>query len=384
MIASIVFSLIPAVFATSVGTGVGVDIETEDFAPMVWMCDSRAVFEDNVQGGRFSAGGDELFERINNYAFEGEQIEWRVLVMDKNGIEKIEDVFATIGDSQGAGNDIEVNCVFEEVATTVDADCNARILEEDLTGDDLSDVAGYYTCTFTVETPESMYGEYWITVEATDLDGLSGTMDENEFWFLNPVIALSIDGDLTFEDVRPGAVSYSDTILVGNDADEGSGVLLDMFISGTDFYDGSSSGAKCPSTNQLVLGDGDSDCDYDPSNGFTAGSDDPFCYYATHGAYSTQADGRNDVEGYVGINYGTSFNALPFPSGDGNWYGVGNGDSSGYEIIQDPFFGATAPYFAGNVVSPGAEMALTFRLFLPEPCNGDFDTGSIFFWGEAI
>jgi len=29
-------------------------------------------------------------------------------------------------------------------------------------------------------------------------------------------------------------------------------------------------------------------------------------------------------------------------------------------------------------------MAITFRLFLPEPCNGDFDTGNIYFWGEAI
>ena len=386
MIVTMVFSLIPAIFATSVGTGVGVDIETEDFAPMVWMCDDRLVSDDNVQAGRFGDVGSELFERINNYAFEGEQIEWEVLVMDKNGIEKIEDVFATIsppGGSQGAGNDIEVNCVFDRVADRVDDDCNARILEEDLTGDDLREVAAYYTCTFTVETPESMYGESWLTVEATDLDGLSGTMDENEFWFLNPIIALGIDGDLTFEDVRPGAVSYSDTILVGNDADDDSGVLLDMFISGTDFYDGSSSGAKCPSTNQLLLSsDGDSDCDYDPSDGFTAGSDDPFCYYATHGAYSTQADGRNDVEGYVGINYGTSFNALPF--GSGNWYGTFNGDTTGYEIIQDPSIAAGLIYYPGNVVSPGAEMALTFRLFLPEPCNGDFDTGSIFFWGEAI
>ena len=29
-------------------------------------------------------------------------------------------------------------------------------------------------------------------------------------------------------------------------------------------------------------------------------------------------------------------------------------------------------------------MAVTFRLALPEPCNGDFDTGQLFFWGEAI
>ena len=38
----------------------------------------------------------------------------------------------------------------------------------------------------------------------------------------------------------------------------------------------------------------------------------------------------------------------------------------------------------GNVLTPGSEMALTFRLDLPVPCNGDFDTGSIYFWGEAI
>ncbi len=44
----------------------------------------------------------------------------------------------------------------------------------------------------------------------------------------------------------------------------------------------------------------------------------------------------------------------------------------------------TGGYYLGNVLSPGAEIALTFRLALPEPCNGDFDSGSIFFWGEAI
>jgi len=86
-----------------------------------------------------------------------------------------------------------------------------------------------------------------------------GMMDENEYWFFNPVIALDIEGDMTFhgddgkEGVRPGSDAYSDTILVGNDADKGSGVLLDMFISGTDFYDSQSSGARCPTTNQLSL-----------------------------------------------------------------------------------------------------------------------------------
>jgi hypothetical protein len=312
------------------------------------MCDNRVVYDDATEPGRVSMDGQEMIERKNNYAFEGEQISWTVLVMDKNGIEKVEDVFATIGDVQGAGNDIEVNCQESNRAERINPSCNARILEEKLTEFD-SDVMRYYDCTLTVETPESMYGEYWITVEAMDLDGLSGTMDENEYWFLNPVIALSIDGDMTFDEVRPGTSAYSSTLLVGNDADEGSGVILDMFISGTDFYDSSSSGAMCPETNQLAL--------------------DTFRYFATNGAYSTIMDTRSDAEGYSPIRYGIGFNN-PNP-----FYGRN-------EIIQaSQGFGG---YYFANHLTPGSEMAITFRLNLPEPCNGDFDTGSIYFWGEAI
>jgi hypothetical protein len=413
--------VMPFALAVSVGSGLTPDIVTEDFPPMVWMCDSREVIDDNTEPGRvngrpvftqdqdvceaaletceteceaesqsaevtFSWGsfpidfsyqrqsgldcvtfceqetkkwscptykGKELIERMNNYAFEGERIEWTVLVMDKNGIGKLEDVFATLGDVQGSGNDIEVDCqqVQGLPGAHIPDSCNARIEEEKLTQFD-PDTMGYYECTLTVETPDSMYGEYWITVEAVDLDGLSGTMDENEYWFLNPIVALSIDGDLTFDDVRPGTSSYSDTILIGNDADAGSGVMLDMFVSGSDFYDSSSSGAMCPYTNQLSL--------------------NAFKYYAVNGAYTTLQDkehGRHcDDEGYCGINYGIGFNN-PDPFYNAN------------EILQANQVG---PYYIANVLAPGAEMAMTFKLNLPEPCNGDFDTGSIYFWGEAI
>src|SRR3989338_5627610 len=103
-------AIVPGVLAVSVGSGVNPDITTEDFAPLVWMCDHRVVYDDATEPGRISDDGEELLERINNYAFEGEQIEWKVLVKDKNGIEKVQDVFATVGTSQGEGNDIEVNC----------------------------------------------------------------------------------------------------------------------------------------------------------------------------------------------------------------------------------------------------------------------------------
>lgn len=356
----LVLSIVPGVLAVSVGSGVTPDITTEKFAPLVWMCDNRVVYDDATEPGRISNDGQTLVERINNYAFEGEQVSWRVLVMDKNGIDKVKDVFATVGSTQGAGNDIEANC--QRVGGTngepLESSCNARILEENLSTFDSSTMS-YYQCTLTVETPQSMYGEYWVTVEAQDLDDLSGTMAENEFWFFNPVVSLSIDGDLKFDNVRPGTSSYSSTLLVGNDADQGSGVMMDMFISGTDFYDAASSGAKCPTTNQLSLS--------------------AFRYFATNGAYSTSQDAENgargpgpardrDNEGYVNIGYGIGFND-PNP-----FY-------NGYEIIQAQQVG---PYYTANLLAPGAEMSVTFKLDLPEPCNGDFNTGSINFWGEAI
>jgi len=357
----LVLSVVPSVFAVSSGTGIDVDIETEDFPPQVWMCDHRTVYDDATEPGRITMDGDELFERINNYAFEGEQIEWKVLVLDKNGIEKVKDVFATIGDSQGAGNNIEANCQLDYVLNAeekIDESCNARILEEELYSANYDNVAAYYTCTLTVETPESMVGEYWVTVEAEDLDGLPGIMDENEFWFFNPVIALNIEGTLSFDKVRPGTASYSKTLKVGNDAEAGSGVMLDMFITGTDFYDSSSSGAKCPTTNQLELGN--------------------FRYFVTNGAYNSAQDkeadfvnGNREVdnEGYLNIDYGIGFN------NPNKFY-----DNA--EILQaGPSIG---PFYGANLLAPGAEMALTFKLSLPEPCNGDFDTGSIYFWGEAV
>ena len=103
-----------------------------------------------------------------------------------------------------------------------------------------------------------------------------------------------------------------------------------------------------------------------------------FRYFATNGAYSTYQDAEDDSagsvtrdkdsEGYVNIEYGDAFNN-PFPFYD---------DA---EILQAQPVG---PYWTANLLTPGADMAVTFRLDLPEPCNGDFDTGSIYFWGEAI
>jgi hypothetical protein len=355
----------PVALAVDTGSGLGIDVDTEAFDPLIWMCDHRYVMDDNVESARISEGGEWLVERVQNYAFEGEQVEWRVLVMDKNGIEKIEDVYASAGPVQGDGNFIEANCELEEVLSEqepINEDCNARIDEEELCYAPADNVMAYYICRFTVETPDSMHGQYWVTTNVVDLDAGLGTMDENEFWFFNPVIALTLDGfPISFGTVRPGTTAYSNTLTVGNGAEIGSGVMLDMFVTGTDFYDPAHSGAKCPSSNQMALTN--------------------FRYYATQGAYSTEwdqerddvdspgdVDYRNkDEEGYVNIEYGDYFSTRLYDNA---------------EVIQSPLM--HGPYYKGNELSPGSEMSVTFKLDLPIPCNGDFTDGNIYFWGEAI
>jgi hypothetical protein len=359
VMSALMLAVVPGVFATSVGSGMPINIVTEQFAPQVWQCDHRVVMDDATEPGRVSGDGQTLVERINNYAFEGEQIQWEVLVMDKNGIEDVNDVYATVDGNKEANckrlpDPLNIGSVTTDSVksqTLIDPSCDSKIDEENITQFDSSTMA-YYLCTLTVETPESQndafYGKKDITVEAEDMSGQLGTMAEAENWFFNPVIQLSVDGSISFDNVRPGTSSYSGMVKVGNDADAGSGVLLDMFISGTDFYDSSSSGAKCGTTNQLQL-----------SN---------FRYYATNGAYSTHTDPRSDIEGYAPIRYGIGFND-PNPFYNQN------------EILQAQKVG---PYYTANILAPGSEMALTFRLNLPEPCNGNFDTGQIYFWGEAI
>ena len=100
---------------------------------------------------------------------------------------------------------------------------------------------------------------------------------------------------------------------------------------------------------------------------------DHICYYASGGGYSSQNDPRADLEGYVPIVYGE------------DWTTAFYNDA---EIVASTRGGLMTiggvDYFAGNVLPPGAEIALTFKLGLPEPCVGNFNQGTIKFWGEAI
>ncbi len=354
--------VMPIIAATDTGTGTGITVTTQKFPPKVWLCQDRVANDDctengvNDQGKNCTPSNMDLTERKHNYAFEGESIHWNVLVMDKNKIEEVSEVIGTIGPTQGAGNDVEVECKRTTAIVSPYTDCKAMVGEQQVVWN--PDLMAVYDCRLTVETPASMHGEYFITVEAKDLTGLSGTMAENEYWFLNPTIALSIDGNIAFDDVMPGTEAYSNTLLVGNDAEAGSGVILDMFVSGTDFYDPSSSGARCSdNTNKLALS--------------------AFRYFVTNGAYdSLKLKDNNGIDhnGYTPIPYSTDISGSKRIM---RFNDIIRGASPSSTLVD-------TDWNNGNALSPGSEMALTFKLNMPEPCVGDFSEGQIYFWGEAI
>ena len=358
--------------------------------PGVWLSpDSRIVYRDPA------GGGSELIERINNYAFMGEQIYWEVLVYDENGIDTVSDVrvvLSEIGQEPGGGS-VEVGC--DASGSNAWIGHTVWLEGRSFTSFD-SNTMRWYSCSLSVEnynpdTDEGMHGEFWIMVEVEDLNGNLNTYDENERWFLNPIITVTISDELSFEgeEVIPGTRVYSDTILVSNNAEDGSGVMLDMRISGTNFYDSTSSSAACPTSNRIRLNSGGSglniinnasevvvsgdqvECDSDGDLSDES-SMDYFCYYASNGGYSSWNDvNRRDSEGYVGIPYETGNKAdrVPIVTSSNVFNRVRLGNRY---------------YFASNLLSPGSDIAITFRLIVPKPCSGNYDSGTLYFWGEAV
>jgi hypothetical protein len=397
VMALLVLSVMPVVMAAGIGAGFGGDIIVEEFKPIVWQCDDRILTEDYYQPWRTTdcesecknvdqcgkvcqekseecdlcmqeclITCEELDERAGNYLFEGEKYQIDVVVFDKNKIDTV--------DAELILNDGEytINCVKIE-ACDLDcfAECNARIDEETITEFDETTMQAF-RCTLTAFDSEHMPGDlYDLTVEACDNDDQGGqcsTYDEISPIFINPLIMLGVDGDLDFSDVRPGTSSYSQIILE-NEAE--GGVLLDMFITGKNWPATDTDMGRCydPHTKDL-------------ENYLSLGA---FSYYAENGAYSTRDDKQKDsnyglvtrgkdAEGYVNINYQmeTGFTTEMFDDA---------------EILQAGGNVVGNKGYRANVLSPGGVMALTFRLDLPEPCYGEFESqqdGSLFIWAEAI
>lgn len=345
--------LISTINAVSVGTELIENLNVSAAHPYVFKCGNTTYYDDPTEPGRVSPPGQPLIERKYPSLFEGEQIKWKILVMDLNGINNLakdnydgQMVYATVGENKQIGNTIEVMCKSsKENITEILDSCDLNGLESEISSFN-SNIMAYYDCIFATETPESMYGKKWITVEAKDNDGSIGVMEEAEQWFLNPIIGLSVEGDLGFNDLIAGKTSYSDKIYIKSGSDNGSGVIMDMFISGTNFTSSDES-SLCPKKQVLGL--------------------DRIKYFARNSIYDTSDLADSDFEGYRPFKYGIGFNN-PNPFYDN------------YEIIpknKDGF------YYLANQINPEDKMELKLKANIPTVCKGDF-SGAIYLWGEAI
>ena len=139
----------------------------------------------------------------------------------------------------------------------------------------------------------------------------------------------------------------SSTFSVENSGEAGSGVEVVLAISGTDFYDPTSSGALCPISNQLKLQG------VNPAV-FNTG----FFYTATQGSLIT---GNKRIP--YKLNNGIQ-SADPI-------FSSGNGQIANWGLPLHP-------------MSPGSEATMTLHLGIPQPCNGQFTDGQINLWAWAI
>lgn len=318
------------------------------FSPLVFLRSEggRELFNNNLY---FNGN---LTSRGANYIFTGEKIQWTVLVWDKNGVPtKVGDVFSGwVTQNNGPlPPGIQSNCQYVGPVTTANLSSQGfnnvrRPGDQEAQVNGNPSTMGIYTCTLTIEP--TCEGPKWFGVQITDIDGLTGTMQEAESWFCNPSIDLTKSGEINFGTLGPGEQGSS-TFSVKNNAGDGSGIKVVLAIAGTDFYDPVSSGGLCPTTNQLKL------------QGVNK------TVFQT-GFWYTAVMGSNSV-GNKRIPYLTSS-------------GVRSADpifSTGNGVIAN--WGGTL-----KPMSAGSSASITLHLGLPQPCNGEFTDGKIDLFGWAI
>src|SRR3990167_5751002 len=137
-----------------------------NFPPLIFLNENgcRALY--NEPNWILPGVNGDLLQRDNNYIFTGEQIQWTVLVWDKNGVpEKIEDVFAGwVTQTNGPLDpDMQVNCNYEgEVTGNLAQQGYSNVRrpgdqEPQINGN--PDTMGEYSCLLTVEP--SCHGQKW-------------------------------------------------------------------------------------------------------------------------------------------------------------------------------------------------------------------------------
>ena len=374
-----VFASISLVIADGDDVGIGIGVITEqptttcynstiamDNTARGWYPNDQTIYTSDIYGtpdagGKYNCGVE--YDRYansvrQNYVFAGETVDYYVLVSDSNGVNDIDNVQITLDDGTAIGACAAINLSGQGVPScgvAYDAAAFGKAFD--------SATDKVYICKFIVpqSPPNWAKGEQEIRVQVTDGANLNlgctpttVELDEADKLYLNPTLSLKADGMVQFGTVSPGTVATSNSIYLENEniGQENSGVVMDVYIASDDYFtDSTTPGtALCPTGNGIKY--------------------DRFSYYATKGSLNS---GANDNQYYaLGETDGCKanddeFTTLPSHSGE---------ISDMCRIINWQN--------GGSLLTQGAEMSIKFRLSVPNPCVGNFDTGQFHFVGRVV
>ena len=391
LVAMLAFSLMPLAFADGADTGVpgGVVIDQPedvcsnatfyiDHTARGWRPNDQTYYTAEEygalqEGGKYSCEIEDadfsryVLEERMNYVFEGENIDYYVVVRDEDGISE-DDLVQLVADEEVVGACASVD---PESQCENDLDSDAFGIEYN------SDTDQLFICSLIV--PDNDYnndgqvdtwadGEKESSIVVTD-DESDVSCDiavvledvETDLLFFNPDLSLTVvdAGQIDFGSVAPGGTATSNSIYLRNSAEEDSGVIMDIYIASDDYFtDPDNPYAVCPTGNGIRY--------------------DRFSYYATKGALNSGAnnalfeglgagDGEPDREDDICEARGDEFTPLPSHSGH----------------IEDMC--RVINWRKGaSLLTEGSEMSIRFRLDVPETCVGSFDQGQFHFKGRVV
>lgn len=263
--------------------------------------------------------------RMGNYLFTGEQIGWKVVIRDPDGVQDISYAKVIVdGGVEALCQDMTAIWTPQQGAWTNQIPAVGTI------------PAGFqpqfdklYKCILTVEP--SWYGLKRINIRAYDQSGSVSTDAIAQDWFMNPAITVDLTANDGSSSIKFGStqgagntVMSTNKLIITNNA-EGN-VDLYSWISMNDLT--GSAGALCPISNILDV--------------------------------DTQVEYRGNI--------GTIF---------GGWQQITNPSA-----IDGCNFGSTClgargivnhPVALDNIIKSGAHAEIQFRLTFPVPCIGTFD-----------
>jgi len=301
-----------------------------------------------------------------NYVFAGETLKYFIIVQDGNGAADINDLRLVLNITNQTSMLPQAGTEVGRCAEVPDfTDMDAFISDS---GNPIglydSKTMKSYVCTLIVQSEASWNTVMDIGFRARDSGaGCVGNaanvinMTQSDWINFNPSLSVGLSGGINFGSVSPGSTALSNTIYIRNNAEANSGVVMDMYIASSDYF-------TDPSNPTAICGDG---------NGIKY---DNFGYYATKGSMNS---GLND----------NSFSML------GEFDGMAIGDSCVAELDEftpmPSYSGEISDMcriinhdLQGSLLAQGSEMSMTFKLDVPQKCNGYFTNGQFYIVGRVV